>query len=309
MKLDKFRYSEGHVTDNQFRNFIRSCVNGGHVKCSPRQTYALIAAGALADGQTTPIYGYNNRSENAIVAMQIFASFILRAKLMSSIKDARVIALFSDAESARHDKLLMYGVHIVLDGYCCPLPLCFALGGSSVTGAVIRQSLIDGVTAKGMLSGGSQLIPELQYDINDDFVAHGLEKIVKLNEKTPIGLEYAEFIKKVSNSLTDGDSKYRYTLLSLLRKDQADVTGMKTIKGTWCLNHCLSLGGDDLRNSIEMVEKAINLITSCRSFINSSKAHSSALKRICSKLKITYTTIPDDFEVRFQAWLADAAEK
>ena len=126
--------------------------------------------------------------------MQIFASFILRAKLMSSIKDALVIALFSDAESVRHDKLLMYGVHVVLNGYCCPLPLCFALGGISVTGEVIRQSLIDGVTAKGMLSGGSQLNPELQYDINDDFVAHGLEKIVKLNEKTPIGLEYAEFI-------------------------------------------------------------------------------------------------------------------
>ena len=160
-KLDHLRFPESDVTNNQFRNFIRSCIIGGHVKCSARQTYALIAGGALADGPSYPIYGYNNRSESAIVAVQVFAAFILRAKLMSLIRDARVIALFSDAESARYDKLLMYGVHLVLNGYCCPLPLCFGLGGVSVTADLLRQTLIDGVTARNIISGGSQVIPEI----------------------------------------------------------------------------------------------------------------------------------------------------
>ena len=300
--LEKYRLSDKHIADNQFRNFIRSCIIGGHVKCSPRQTFAHIAAGALADGQMHPIYGYNNRSEAAIVNIQVFTGYALRARLMFLIRKSRVIALFSDAESARYDKLLMYGVHLVLNGYCCPLPLCFGLGGKSVTGDILRQTLIDGITAKTILSGNSDRIPELSCDENDDLVRACLEKIRKLNEISPIGMEYADFIKKVNNSLTDGDSKYRYTLLKLLRKDQAEVNkGIKTIKGTWCLNHCLSLGGDDLRLKLSIVDRAIKLITSCRTYIHSSSARSSLLKIICNKLKLRYTVIPMEFEIRFQS--------
>ena len=218
---------------------------------------------------------------------------------MSLIKEARIVALFSDAESARHDKLLMYGVHLVLNGYCCPLPLCFGLGGVSVTGEVLRRSLIDGITAEKILSGTSEAIPEMPFNPADELVNTSLVKIRLLNNITPIGMEYAEFIKKLSNSLTDGDSKYRYTLLSLLRKDQAEVTGgLKTIKGTWCLNHCLALGGQDLCRDMSIVSRAVDLLTSTRTIINSSNKFSSNLMIICRQLNIRYTAIPDDFEVR-----------
>ena len=55
--------SNGEHEDNMLRNFIRSCVIGGHIKTSPRQTYAQIAGAALADGLLVPFYGYNNCSE------------------------------------------------------------------------------------------------------------------------------------------------------------------------------------------------------------------------------------------------------
>ena len=297
--------SQGDIEDNQMRNFIRSCIIGGQMKSSPRQIFAHIAGGALADGPRVPIYGYNNRSEKSIVAMQIFAGFILRAKLMELLKTARVISLFSDAESCRHEKLLMYGVHLVLSGYCCPLPLCFALGGISTTGESIRESLIHGVTADNILSGGSQLIPELAADINDEEVLGTLTKIKHLSKLTPIGIDYAEFIRKLSNSLTDGDSKYRFRLLKLLRSDQKEVMEGKdnlvSLQGTWCLNHCFSLSGDDLRKHSDIVDNAIKLIIQTRSFINASTTRSARLKVICANLSIKHHLIPEEFEDRFQA--------
>ena len=93
--------SQSTVEDNLLRNFIRSCMIGAPVKCSPRQTFANIAGAALADGPTTPIYGYDNPSERSIVAIQVFSGFILRASLMKMINNARVIGLFPDTESYR----------------------------------------------------------------------------------------------------------------------------------------------------------------------------------------------------------------
>ena len=67
--------------------------------------------------------------------------------------------------------------------------------------------------------------------------------------------------------------------------------------------------GDDLRDSVDVVSKAIALITSCRTYINSSTQRTNSLKIICKDLNIRYTIIPVEFEVRFQAWLTDAVEK
>ena len=102
--------------DNCLRNFIRSCIIGAHVKASPRQTFALIASGLLADGPQSPIYGYNNRSEAAIVQVQIFAAFVLRARLMKMINEAHVVGLFSDAAKFCDCQLLVFGVHIIING-------------------------------------------------------------------------------------------------------------------------------------------------------------------------------------------------
>ena len=223
---ENYKLSQSEIEDNQLRNFIRSCVIGTSVKSSPRQIYAHIAGGALANGPRVPIYGYNCRSPQSIVNVTVFAGFVLRASLMKLLSKARVIGLFSDAESARNDKLLIYGVHLVLNGYCCPMPLCFALGGVSVTGQLIRDSLIHGVTADNILSGASQLIPELAIDIEDEDVLNTLKKINHLNKYTPIGMKYGTFITKIANSLTDGDSnKHRHTLSAHLRKDQREVIG------------------------------------------------------------------------------------
>ena len=283
------------------------------MKSSPRQTFAHIAGAALADGLTSPIYGYNNRSESSIVAMQVFSGFILRAKLMKLIENARVLSLFSDSESFRNDKLLMYGTHIVISGYSCPLPLCFAWGGISVTGETLRDCLIHGVTADNILSGGSQMIPELAADLNNEDVAASLLKLKHLHDLTPIGIRYETFIKKLSNSLTDGDSKYRFRLLNLLRADQKEVMGGNenyvSIQGTWCLNHCLSLAGNDLRTFSDIVDKAIKHIIAARTFIHGSSIQKNTLRVKCKELGIKCVTIPDEFEDRFQAWLGEAIEK
>ena len=96
---------------------------------------------------------------------------------MEHLTKARVLAIFSDAESARYDKVLMFGVHTIVNGYCCPLPLSFSLGGVSVTGETLHQALIQGVTACNILSGGSQLIPELAVDVDSENVAWALKRI------------------------------------------------------------------------------------------------------------------------------------
>ena len=292
-----FLYSRGKVEDNLLRNFIRSCAIGAHVKSSPRQTFAHIAGAALADGLQAPIYGYNNRSERSIVHMQIFTSFILRANLMDSINNARVLGLFSDAEHYRQDKLLMFGVHIVYNGYCCPLPLCFSFGGTTVTGQLIRDSLIHGVTADNIFNGGSQMIPELAVNLKDEDVLESLSKIKRLNEYTPIGTTYEMFIKKIANSLTDGDSKYLKRFLTLLRSDQKEALGghesLVSVKGTWCLNHCAKLGADDLRQYSSFVDRAIKLIIKVRSFIHQSTTRSSRLKVACKNMGLKYAIIPD----------------
>ena len=181
-----------------------------------------MAGSALADGNHALLFGYNNRGEKAIVQIQVFTSFILRAKLMEHLTKARVLAIFSDAESARYDKVLMFGVHTIVNGYCCPLPLSFSLGGVSVTGETLHEALIQGVTACNILSGGSQLIPELAVDVDSENVAWALKRIQHLNKYTPIGMKYENFIPKLSNSLTDGDSKYRFRLLKLLQADQKE---------------------------------------------------------------------------------------
>ena len=122
---------------------------------------------------------------------------------------------------------------------------------------------------------------------------------------TPMGMDYAEFIRKLSNSLTDGDSKYRLRLHKLLRADQMEVMegrdNLVSVQGTWCLNHCFSLSGDDLQKYSDTVDNAIKLIIKTRSFINASTARGARLRVICAKLGIKYKLIPEEFQDRFQA--------
>ena len=75
--------------------------------------------------------------------------------------------MFSDAETARHDKLLLFGVHVPINGYTCPLHLCVALGGVSVTGDLLLESLKHGVTADNVLSGAAFALPELSEDFDN----------------------------------------------------------------------------------------------------------------------------------------------
>ena len=76
------------------------------------------------------------------------------------------------------------------------------------------------MTARNILSGGSQLIPEIAVGVDSDNIAWALKRIQHLNKHKPIGMKYENFIPKLSNSLTDGDSKYRFRLLKLLQADQ-----------------------------------------------------------------------------------------
>ena len=126
-----------------------------------------------------------------------------------------------------------------------------------------------------------------------------LEKVRKLNDMMPIGMEWETFVKKISNSLTDGDSKYRFKLLRLIRAEQIKINKHSSaVLGTWCLGHCFSLAGDDLRNFSSVVDKSVKLIVSTRSFLNASVTRSAKLKIICSRIGIKYISIPEEFEDR-----------
>ena len=308
-QLSAFSIAETDLRDNMLRNFIRMCCIGANLKMSPRQIFASIAAASLLDGQTTPLFGYNLRSEASITQMQVFCGYVLRANLMNHIKTARVISLFSDAESARHDKLLLFGVHVPINGYACPLHLSVALGGSSVTGETLFDSLKHGITGDNILSGAAFSLLDLSDDFNQNDTKASLEKVRKLNNIMPIGMEWDAFVPKISNSLTDGDSKYRLKMLRLIRTGQMRLTNSSSSAlGTWCLGHCFSLAGDDLRNYSSIVDSSIKLIISTRSFLGASSARTAKLKVVCSRIGIKYVTIPDSFEDRFQSWLGIALE-
>ena len=106
-------------------------------------------------------------------------------------------------------------------------------------------------------------------------------------------------LKKISNSLTDGDSKYRFKLVKLIRADQKRINQHSSAAlGTWCLGHCFSLAGDDLRKFSSTVDKSVQLIISTRSFLSASMSRTAKLKIIWSRIGVKYISISDAFEDR-----------
>ena len=84
--------------------------------------------------------------------------------------------------------------------------------------------------------------------------------------------------------------------------------GSSAALGTWCLGHCFSLAGDDLRNFSSVVDKSVKLIISTRTFLSASNTRVSKLKIICNRIGIKYISIPDAFEDRWQSWMGLALE-
>lgn len=162
--------------------------------------------------------------------------------------------------------------------------------------------MIRGLTARNILCGSYEVSSDLATDIDENEVKPIMDKIRRLNETNPIGMDYGTFIKKLANSVTDGEYKYRHTLVKLLRFDQKkaleDDDSLISVKGTWCLNHCLKLRADDVRQKSKLADEAVKLIIACRSYIAKSTINSSKLKLICKDLGIKYYKITEEFEDR-----------
>ena len=126
----------------------------------------MIIAANMAEGANQP-FGYNLLSESSIAQIQLFSAFILRHVTMRIVANSYAVTVFADTESARHEKVLMNGIYVVLNGYAVPLPLNFTRGGISITGNELLSSLIHGVTADNYLDGSSELIPELVEMLGD----------------------------------------------------------------------------------------------------------------------------------------------
>ena len=75
--------------------------------------------------------------------------------------------------------------------------------------------MIRGLTARNILCGSYEVSSDLATDIDENEVKPNMDKIRRLNETNPIGMDYGTFIKKLENSVTDGEYKYRNTLKNI----------------------------------------------------------------------------------------------
>ena len=58
--------------------------------------------------------------------------------------------------------------------------------------------MIDGITERNIISGVSQLIPELAYGVDDETAKYSLQEKKKLNEFFPICMDCSELIGKLT---------------------------------------------------------------------------------------------------------------
>ena len=152
----------------------------------------MIVTANAAEGANHP-YGYNLLSERSIADIQLFAAFVLRHSTMQMAKNSFALTLFSDAESARTQKVLMNGFFCVIDGYAQPLPINFCQGGIRTTGKHLFEALKHGITADNYLDGKQELFAELadlDGDGNDSEVKvkQGREKLARLSQTHELGM-------------------------------------------------------------------------------------------------------------------------
>ena len=131
---------------------------------------------------------------------------------------------------------------------------------------------------------------------------HGWSKVEKLSRSMPIGIDRREVLPKLVYSLSDGDSKYLKKLPRLLRNAQKEVVPHgECLDAVHCYGHTFKLFAEDLREEVPLLDDSIKFILSIRKVFNASKAKISSLKKTCIKLKIKYTQIEEEFDVRYRA--------
>ena len=126
----------------------------------------------------------------------------------------------------------------------------------------------------------------------------------------PIGISFnTKFLPRIVDSLSDGDAKYLSKLPKLLRKAQKNIAYAGengVVQETWCWNHLLSLVGETLRVDVPLLDDLVLFLVAIRSYFHMSDERITSLKMTCVEMGIRYQAIPDEFEVRFLAYLNNA---
>ena len=109
-------------------------ITGAQFTISPRIVLGMTNAAALGGGR----FGTKLRSESTVREVWRVTSLVLRRNFFRLLRSKfQWVSVFADAESLRCVKYNIYGLHVVMAGYCVQYPIGVTKVGLSSTGLAL----------------------------------------------------------------------------------------------------------------------------------------------------------------------------